>query len=137
MLRFLSNDFTQPRWRTAALKNAYALLGKQRYEYAAAFFVLGGGLKDAVNICIRYLDDFQLAIALARVIEVDEDKPVLRNILTSVVVPVAFEKGNRWLGSWAFWLLNRRDLAVRILVVRILRLCTAERHFSDFGHRIL
>lgn len=31
MLRFLSNDFSQPRWRTAALKNAYALLSKQRF----------------------------------------------------------------------------------------------------------
>ncbi|OCB85636.1 hypothetical protein A7U60_g7286 [Sanghuangporus baumii] len=116
MLKFLSNDFGQARWRTAALKNAYALLGKQRYEYAAAFFILGGGLKDAVNVCIRYLNDFQLAVALARVVETGEDKLVLRSILSSVVVPLAFEKGNRWLGSWAFWLLNRRDLAVRILV---------------------
>jgi hypothetical protein len=31
MLQFMSNDFTQPRWRTAALKNAYALLGKRRF----------------------------------------------------------------------------------------------------------
>jgi hypothetical protein len=31
MLKFLSNDFMEPRWRTAALKNAYALLSKQRF----------------------------------------------------------------------------------------------------------
>jgi hypothetical protein len=31
MLKFLGNDFTIPRWRTAALKNAYALLSKQRF----------------------------------------------------------------------------------------------------------
>ena len=31
MLQFMSNDFTQPRWRTAALKNAYALLSKRRF----------------------------------------------------------------------------------------------------------
>jgi hypothetical protein len=31
MLKFLSNDFTEPRWRTAALKNAYALLSKRRF----------------------------------------------------------------------------------------------------------
>ncbi|EJD03819.1 uncharacterized protein FOMMEDRAFT_106015 [Fomitiporia mediterranea MF3/22] len=116
MMKFLSNDFSLPRWRTAALKNAYALLGKQRYEYAAAFFVLGGGLKDAVNVCVKHLNDFQLAIAIARVVEPEGDRPILKSILTSVVVPLAFEKGNRWLGSWAFWLLNRRDLAVRILV---------------------
>lgn len=31
MLKFLGNDFTQGRWKTAALKNAYALLSKNRY----------------------------------------------------------------------------------------------------------
>lgn len=31
MLKFLVNDFEEPRWRTAALKNAYALLSKQRF----------------------------------------------------------------------------------------------------------
>ena len=31
MLKFLNNDFSQPRWRTAALKNAFALLSKQRF----------------------------------------------------------------------------------------------------------
>jgi hypothetical protein len=31
MLKFLSNDFTDTRWRTAAMKNAYALLAKQRW----------------------------------------------------------------------------------------------------------
>lgn len=31
MLKFLANDFSQPRWQTAASKNAFALLGKQRF----------------------------------------------------------------------------------------------------------
>ncbi|KAG8940912.1 regulator of (H+)-ATPase in vacuolar membrane [Tulasnella sp. 424] len=115
MLKFLSNDFSQPRWQTAALKNAFALLSKQRYEYAAAFFLLGGSLKDAVNVCLKQLADFQLAVALARVVEGDNG-PVLQNILKDHVIPRAFSRGNRWLGSWAFWMLNRRDLAVRILL---------------------
>ena len=34
MLKFLGNDFTEPRWRTAALKNAFALLSKQRFGMA-------------------------------------------------------------------------------------------------------
>lgn len=29
--RFLANDFQDPKWKTAALKNAYALLGKRRF----------------------------------------------------------------------------------------------------------
>ena len=119
MLKFLSNDFTLPRWRTAALKNAYALLGKQRFEYAAAFFVLGGGVRDAVNVCVRHLDDPQLAVALARVLEREPCGPVLSDLLNTVILPLAFKEGNRWLGSWAFWMMNRRDLAVRILVVSV------------------
>lgn len=31
MLKFLANDFEEGRWKTAAAKNAYALLSKQRY----------------------------------------------------------------------------------------------------------
>ncbi|KAF9229125.1 hypothetical protein BS17DRAFT_4921 [Gyrodon lividus] len=140
MLKFLANDFTQPRWRTAALKNAYALLSKQRYEYAAAFFLLGGSLKDAVSVCIKQLSDFQLAIALARVVELGNDGPILRDILNNTVLPIAFREGNRWLGSWAFWLLRRRDLSVRILLTPLRDLADSlgmqvpeigEPHFDD------
>ncbi|KAK9881027.1 hypothetical protein WA026_014369 [Henosepilachna vigintioctopunctata] len=49
MTNFFSNNFNEDRWRKAALKNAYALLGKQRFEHAAAFFLLAGNLKDAVK----------------------------------------------------------------------------------------
>lgn len=31
MLKFLANDFDSPKQRSVALKNAFALLGKQRY----------------------------------------------------------------------------------------------------------
>ncbi len=70
-------------------------------------------------MCIRNLGDWQLAVAIARVVEGD-DGPILQDILNNTVIPLAFKEGNRWLASWAFWLLHRRDLSVRILVVRIL-----------------
>ncbi|KAG1219301.1 hypothetical protein G6F68_021440 [Rhizopus microsporus] len=69
MLKFLANDFSQPRWQTAASKNAFALLGKQRFEYAAAFFLLADKLRDAVNVILRNVKDYQLAIAICRVYE--------------------------------------------------------------------
>ncbi|KAF8578745.1 hypothetical protein K439DRAFT_1361373 [Ramaria rubella] len=122
MLKFLSNDFSEPRWKTAALKNAYALLSKQRFAYAAAFFLLGGSLKDAVNVCIKQLADLQLAIALARVVEQGDHGPVFQGLLKTVVVPLAFKEGNRWLSSWAFWKLHRRDLAVRVLLTPLAEL---------------
>lgn len=86
-------------------------------EYAAAFFLLGDSLADAINVCVRQLDDFQLAVALTRVVEQGDDGPVLKHLLSNTVLPIAFAGGNRWLAGWAFWLLRRRDLAVRVLVV--------------------
>ncbi|BGO90977.1 hypothetical protein NBRC10512_002265 [Rhodotorula toruloides] len=124
MIKFLSNDFDEPRWKSAALKNAFALMSKQRFLFAAAFFLLGGSLKDAVSVCIRQLDDFQLAIALARTYEGGDDGPVLRSLLEETVVPLAFAKGYRWLGSWALWMLGRRDLAVQIIVTPLSDLAT-------------
>ncbi|KAF9966919.1 regulator of (H+)-ATPase in vacuolar membrane [Mortierella alpina] len=59
MVAFLANDFEQDRWKTAALKNAFALLGKQRFAYAAAFFLLADKLQDAVNVCMKQLNDLQ------------------------------------------------------------------------------
>ena len=113
--KLLKNDFSEPRWKTAALKNAYALLGKRRFEYAAAFFLLAGNLQDAVNVCIHQLDDLQLAIAIARVYDGD-DSLVLRSLLEDKVLPLAALEGNRWLATWAFWMLGRRDMAVRVLI---------------------
>ena len=129
MLKFLTHDFREDRWRTAASKNAYALLSKQRYgrssttvltltlsEYAAAFFLLADCLKDAVNVCIRNLNDFQLAVAIARVYEGD-DGSILLQIINDHILPRAAQEGDRWLASWAFWMLGDRGRSVQALIV--------------------
>ncbi|KAL1924188.1 uncharacterized protein VTP21DRAFT_7223 [Calcarisporiella thermophila] len=115
-MKFLSNDFDEPRWQKAALKNAYALLGKQRYAYAAAFFLLGNRLRDAVNVCLQHLNDFQLAIAICRVYEGD-DSPIFKDIMRSHILPQAIEKNDRWLANLALWWLNERDQALRATMV--------------------
>ncbi|XP_069954424.1 dmX-like protein 2 isoform X5 [Cherax quadricarinatus] len=69
MTSFFSNNFTEERWRKAALKNAFALLGKQRFEHAAAFFLLAGSLKDALEVVLNKLQDEQLAIVIIRLYE--------------------------------------------------------------------
>ena len=82
-----------------------------------------------MNVCLRQLDDLQLAIAITRVHEGENPDgsigPVLKFILEDFVLPIAFEKGFRWLAGWAFWRLNRRDLSIRVIVVRFV--------FSFFG----
>ena len=89
---------------------------RSHLDYAAAFFLLADSLKDAVGICLRQLDDFHLAIMIARVYEGDNG-PVLKGILNDHLLPLAFARGHRRLAVWALWMLNRRDLAVRMLVV--------------------
>lgn len=95
-------------------------LANRHVEYAASFFLLADHLRDAVQVCLNQLNDAQLAIAITRVYEGD-DGPVLREILEERVLPEAAAGGNRWMASWAFWMLKRRDAAVRSLVVGIPR----------------
>ena len=84
-------------------------------EYAAAFFLLAGNLQDAINVCANQLHDLQLAVTVARVYDGD-DSLVLRSLLEEKVLPQAAFEGNRWLATWAFWILGRRDMAVRVLI---------------------
>lgn len=72
-----------------------------------------------MNVCLRNLDDFQLAVAIARVYEGD-DGPVLLQIIKDHVLPRAAEEGDRWLASWAFWKLGERGKSVQALIVRVL-----------------
>jgi len=81
-------------------------------------------LKDCVNVCLRQLHDFQLAIMLARVYEGDGG-PTLRYILHNHVIPMAFERGYRRLACWSFWMIKRRDLAVQVLVTPLTELATS------------
>lgn len=118
--RFLANNFDEPRWRSAALKNAYALMSKRRFEYAAAFFLLAGALKDAVSVLNNQLGDMQLAIAVARVYEGD-DGPVLEDFLKNEVLPLAALENNRWMATWALWMLGKRDKAVRAIIVSLVK----------------
>lgn len=108
MVDFLSKDFEQDANKTVALKNAFVLLGKQRFEYAAALFLLAGKLKDAVMVCIRNLKDLQLAITICRLYEGD-DGPVLKELLdnalkeTELVSTVA-EDDLYWYQSMIYWM---------------------------------
>ena len=116
--KLLANNFEDPRWKTAASKNAYALLGKRRFEYAAAFFLLAGSVKDAVSVCANQMRDLQLAVAVARAYDGDESE-VLHDLLLEKVLPQAATEGNRWMATWAFWLLGRRGAAVQALITPV------------------
>uniref|UniRef100_A0A4W5KB45 RAVE complex protein Rav1 C-terminal domain-containing protein n=1 Tax=Hucho hucho TaxID=62062 RepID=A0A4W5KB45_9TELE len=50
MTAFFSNNFSEDRWRKSALKNAFSLLGKQRFQHSASFLLQADSLKDAVVV---------------------------------------------------------------------------------------
>jgi hypothetical protein len=114
-MRLLKNDFTDPRWKTAANKNAYALMGRRRFEYAATFFLLADNLDSAVSVLSNQLGDVQLAIAVARVYGGD-DSPSLKKLLSERLLPNTVRDGNRYQATWIYWMLGQRSLAVRALV---------------------
>lgn len=50
MYEFFREDFATEKWTKAAMKNAFVLMSKQRFHHAAAFFLLAGSLKDAIQV---------------------------------------------------------------------------------------
>ncbi|PPJ58167.1 hypothetical protein CBER1_02621 [Cercospora berteroae] len=112
---FLKKDFSQPDARTAAKKNAYALMGKRRFHYAAAFFLLADDAADACNVLAGQCDDVQFAVSVARLYSGD-GSDVLHKLLVDRVIPDAKQAGNRWLVSWCHSVLLEKREAAESLV---------------------
>ncbi|XP_053277772.1 dmX-like protein 1 isoform X2 [Pleuronectes platessa] len=120
MTEFFRNNFTEDRWRKAALKNAFSLLGKQRFQHSAAFFLLAGSLKDAVEVCIEKLQDLQLALVISRLYESEfETSSTYKKILQRHVL--GHDKqipGHQdpFLRSMAHWVLEDYSRALDTLI---------------------
>ena len=127
MTEFFASDFTQERWRKAALKNAFALMGKQRFEHAAAFFLLAGALKDAIEVVTTQLQDEQLAMVIIRLYEgeLEATPPTLKKMLYTTVLG-RDEDGNNeevarlhpdpFLRSMAYWLMKEYSASLQTLM---------------------
>ncbi|XP_040436616.1 dmX-like protein 1 isoform X2 [Falco naumanni] len=125
MTQFFGNNFTEDRWRKAALKNAFSLLGKQRFEHSAAFFLLAGHLKDAVEVCLEKLNDIQLALVISRLYESEfEVSSTYKSILQKRILGNVFLgkdcSGNMhcdpFLRSMAYWILEDYSKALDTLI---------------------
>ncbi|XP_010724506.1 dmX-like protein 1 [Meleagris gallopavo] len=125
MTQFFGNNFTEDRWRKAALKNAFSLLGKQRFEHSAAFFLLAGHLKDAVEVCLEKLNDIQLALVISRLYESEFEvsstyKSVLQKRILGSVFSGKESTGNMYsdpfLRSMGYWILEDYSKALDTLI---------------------
>ncbi|XP_006162399.1 dmX-like protein 1 isoform X2 [Tupaia chinensis] len=128
MTQFFGHNFEDERWRKAALKNAFSLLGKQRFEHSAAFFLLAGCLRDAVEVCLEKLNDIQLALVIARLYESEFDtsatyKSILRKKVLGIDSPVKElnslninTHSDPFLRSMACWILEDYSGALETLI---------------------
>ena len=127
MQEFFSRDFSEDRWHKAALKNAFVLLTKQRFEEAAAFFLLGDSLWDAVEVCLRRLRDVQLALVITRLYEGGEGKKVYQHILKEEILGIPSDisrsaieltpSPDPFLRSMAHWLLGNYRESLETLIL--------------------
>ncbi|ODV60832.1 Rav1p ASCRUDRAFT_35547 [Ascoidea rubescens DSM 1968] len=114
-IKLLNNNFNDPKWKKVAIKNAFALLSKHRYYYAACFFLLGDSLKDCVSVLIKQVKDAELAIAVTRVYDGDTSD-VLRKVLNNHLLVDAILNGDRWTTSWVYWMLRENQIAIQALI---------------------
>ncbi|XP_063044678.1 dmX-like protein 2 [Engraulis encrasicolus] len=129
MTQFFSHNFSEDRWRKAALKNAFSLLGKQRFEQSAAFFLLAGSLKDAIEVCLEKMEDIQLAMIVARLYEADyESSSTCQGILYEKVLGCQRDGSgfsvrrlhhDPFLRSIAFWIMKDYTRALDTLLEQI------------------
>ncbi|XP_040824651.1 dmX-like protein 2 isoform X12 [Ochotona curzoniae] len=129
MTTFFSHNFNEDRWRKAALKNAFSLLGKQRFEQSAAFFLLAGSLKDAIEVCLEKMEDIQLAMVIARLYESEfETSSTYISILNQKILGCQ-KDGSRFsckrlhpdpfLRSLAYWVMKDYSRALDTLLEQI------------------
>ncbi|KAK4626540.1 Regulator of V-ATPase in vacuolar membrane protein 1 [Fulvia fulva] len=114
-MNFLKKDFAQPDAKTAAKKNAYALMGKRRFHYSAAFFLLADDPSSAIAILAGQCEDPQLAIAVAR-LYCGDGSSELKKLLDDRIMPQAQQEGNRWLMSWCHSVMKNKLEAADSLV---------------------
>ncbi|XP_078431555.1 transducin family protein / WD-40 repeat family protein isoform X2 [Wolffia australiana] len=88
----------EDRNKLAALKNAYVLMGKHQLELAVAFFLLGGDVSSAVNVCAKNLGDEQLALLICRLVQ-GYGGSLENELVTNILLPNAIQKNDFWLAS--------------------------------------
>jgi len=62
----LLNDFTIPKYKTIAERNAMALMSKQNYLTAIGFFILSQNVASAIQVTLTRLNDPILAVLIYR-----------------------------------------------------------------------
>lgn len=98
----LSNDYSLERWKKAADKNAMVLISKKNYYLGIAFFILAGKIKDAITVALGKLNDLNLAILIARLVDGYESETVFE-LIDKYFIEDGKGMDDPWLVSIGYW----------------------------------
>lgn len=120
IIKFLLNDFSDERWKTAAKKNAFVLTSKHRYLDAAYFFLLADSIDDCCFVLANKANDITLSILILKIFSMNNPNAVQRTKIFSKLIdrfflPEIIETGNNYMLSWIFTELNQKKLAYESL----------------------
>ncbi|VUZ52923.1 unnamed protein product [Hymenolepis diminuta] len=105
---FFRSDFTpgSPACKQAKM-NAFRLLSQHKYPEAAALFLIGDWLEDAIRVCLHTLKDLQLAVFICRLYSLSHvtregEESAYQKILRSHVIC----HEDPYLRSIGYWILS-------------------------------
>nr|CDS32903.1 dmX protein 1 [Hymenolepis microstoma] len=117
---FFRSDFTSgsPACRQAKM-NAFRLLSQHKYPEAAALFIIGDWLEDAIRVCIYTLKDLQLAVFVCRLYSLSHgtregEESAYHQILRSHVIC----HEDPYLRSIGYWTLSEPLNALTTLIMK-------------------
>ena len=100
----LLNDFSETRWKNAAIKNAHVLKSKQQYELSAAFFLLGDLIPQAIASAALADQSLMLAILICRLKTND------MTVIGDRMLRASTEK--EWMAFCIHWMLEQPQKAL-------------------------
>ncbi|GAX73065.1 hypothetical protein CEUSTIGMA_g518.t1 [Chlamydomonas eustigma] len=113
---FLQRDFRNEDHKKAAAKNAFALLGQHRYEMAASFFILADQYWDAVGVLAHELQDPQLALFVARLLQGGAGGACSQRLILEDLLPHAKNHGDSNAQAVLLWAAGRPQEALLSLL---------------------
>ena len=115
---FILHDFAEDRWKKAANRNAYQLLSQKKYIAAAAFYLLGNHINEAVQVALVHLKDIQLAVTICRLMEGDNSEE-LKNIYSEYYIGQGTKCKDPWLTSLGYWLCGKHMESLNCFNIQI------------------
>ena len=115
---FINKDFTDDKNKTSAMKNAFVLMSRQDFNYAAAYFLLAESPKDAIDILIKKTRQYDLAYFVTR-LYCGDDSDFCKKLLQNEILPYyKNEERDTWMQSAIQWISKDYEKSVETLVSR-------------------